>query len=263
MEHEGHRRRMRERYRAQGLDAFAPHEILELILFYAIPQRNVNPLAHGLMQRFGSLHGVLDAPPEQLMQVPGVGEYAATLLSLFSQVSKQVEISRAGKMEMIRNREDAEEHCKRLLAGCNRERFYVVCMNGQMEVIADALVAQGSLTEVPAYPRLVVQAALNHNAHSVLLCHNHPGGTLVPSQADLDATAAIAGLMEGIEVVLADHIIVAQGQALSMVSFHLMEQDMRAGGVTTRVASSVGEVRIKAELQKRGLLSQTKNTEEV
>ena len=97
-EHAGHRQRMRERFRTQGLDGFAPHEVLELMLFYAIPQKNVNPLAHRLLERFGTLHGVLQASVEQLMQVDGIGETAATLLSLFAHSARQLELLSEGNV---------------------------------------------------------------------------------------------------------------------------------------------------------------------
>lgn len=214
--HGGHRRRMRERFLSQGLDGFAPHEVLELILFFAIPQRNVNPLAHELLNCFGSLHGVLDAGAGDLQKVDGVGEYAAALLSLFSQVARRLEKSRTGVRETLENLRAAEAHCIRLLGGLRQEHFYVVCLNGRMQVIADELIARGSLLEVPAYPRLVVDAALRHNAHAVVLCHNHPGGSPHPSQGDVEATRLLDGLLQSIEVTLLDHLIVTDGEALSM-----------------------------------------------
>ena len=115
--HDGHRRRMRERFRREGLNGFADHEALELMLFYAIPQRNVNPLAHRLLDTFGSLHGVLDAPVEELQKVEGVGEYAATLLSLFSQTARRIQQSRQSQLTPVTNRGQAEAHCLALLGG--------------------------------------------------------------------------------------------------------------------------------------------------
>ncbi|MEG2186766.1 MAG: DNA repair protein RadC, partial [Clostridia bacterium] len=250
-EHGGHRQRMRERFLTNGLEGFAAHEVLELLLFYAIPQRNVNPLAHALLERFGSLHAVLEANVADLQRVEGVGEYAATLLSLFSQVSRRLQQSRAGELETLRNREAAEKHCIGLLSGLKQEHFYVVCLNGQMQVISDALIARGTLSEVPAYPRMVADAVLRHNAHSVVLCHNHPGGSPIPSQGDMEMTRQLGVLLQSIEVVLADHIIVADEMALSMVGCGLMEQDVSGVGVLTKVADSAGEVRIRHQLLKK------------
>ncbi|MDD3334571.1 MAG: DNA repair protein RadC [Eubacteriales bacterium] len=249
-EHEGHRARMRERFIKQGLDGFAAHEVLELLLFYAIPQRNVNPLAHTLLERFGSLHAVLDAPIEELRKTEGVGEYAATLLHLFSAVSTRLSQSRAGERVMLKNRRAAQEYCVRLLTGRKQEHLYAVCLNGQMQVIADALIARGSLSEVPAYPRVVADAVLRHNAHSVILCHNHPGGNAYPSQDDMDMTAKLAMLLKSIEVVLIDHMIVADGEAFSMSGQGLIRQEICENDILVKVASSAGELRIRSQLDK-------------
>lgn len=249
MEHEGHRQRMRERYLSQGLEGFAQHEILEILLFFAIPQKNVNPIAHALIDRFGSLYGVIHATPKQLEQVDGIGEYAATLLTLVPQVTRQAELSRAAAREKLTTRKSAVNYCMRLLEGEKRELFYAVCLNGQMETLGNALIAKGSLSDVPAYPRIVLDAVLTYNAHGVLLCHNHPGGSAVPSQADLDATATLSRLLREIEVVLVDHIIVSEGDALSMVRNGFIQQQVTQEGVIAHVANSDGEIRLKGQLK--------------
>ena len=249
--HDGHRSRMRERFRREGLNGFADHEALELMLFYAIPQRNVNPLAHRLLDTFGSLHGVLDAPVEELQKVEGVGEYAATLLSLFSQTARRIQQSRQSQLTPVTNRGQAESHCLALLGGLRQERFYAVCLNGQMQCLGDALIATGSISEVPAYPRLVAEAALRYNAHSVVLCHNHPGGSAVPSQSDLDMTAELAALLSSLEVALADHIIVADGETFSLYASELIQREYRNGEPVIKVASSAGETRIADKIRKK------------
>ena len=251
MEHEGHRQRMRERFQKQGLEGFAPHEVLELMLFYAIPQRNVNPLAHHLLEKFGSLHNVLQAEPRQLCQVKGIGEYAAAFLSLFGPVARYAKIEKAGDRVTLSTRRQAEEFCARLLEGERREVFYAICLNGQMQVLFSAMIAKGSLNDVPAYPRLVAEAALLHNAHSVLLCHNHPGGSLTPSQEDVEATRQLGVLLHGLEITLVDHMIVADGKVLSMVACQLIRQEISAASVATRVADPASEVLIRNQLLAR------------
>ena len=250
-EHAGHRQRMRERFLTQGLAGFADHEVLELMLFYAIPQRNVNPLAHQLIDRFGSLHGVLDASVEELMQVDGVGQNAAALLSLFSHAARRLELSRETELEVMDNRLKAQNHCRKLLSGLKQEHLYAVCLNGQMQIIRDVLIATGTLSEVPAYPRLVVEAALRHNAHAVVLCHNHPGGSIIPSQQDVEMTRQLGMVLGGIGVILADHVIVAGGECLSMVRCGLMEHLTTDTTVKTRVADPAGETLIRANLEGR------------
>lgn len=235
MVHDGHRQRLRERFLKEGLDGFAPHEVLELLLFYAIPQRNVNPLAHALLDYFGSLHNVLEATPEQLCQVDGVGEYTAAFLSMMVPLFKRMEISRLGEKPKLNNRIKAQEYCLHLLSSLRHEHFYVIALDAQLQLLGNALVGRGSLVEVPAYPRLVVEAALKFNAHSVLLCHNHPGGTGVPSEADLEATRRIVDVLNGIDVIVLDHIIVAGDKALSLVQQGYMNHET-SGGILTLVA---------------------------
>ena len=170
-EHAGHRQRMRERFLCGGLDGFADHEVLELMLFYAIPQRNVNPLAHRLLERFGTLHAVLEASVADLMKVEGVGRHTALLLNLFSHAARRLEMSREVKGEPIQTRGMAEKHAIRLLQGLKTEHFYVACLDGQMRLIADELIARGSIDEVQAYPRLVAEdsASVPHGFLVVLL----------------------------------------------------------------------------------------------
>ena len=255
-EHDGHRQRMRQRFQEQGLDGFAPHEVLELILFHAIPRANVNPLAHRLMDAFGSLHAVLEADVQDLMKVEGVGEKAAVLLSLFGHVDRQLEKSRSRERKKLRNREAAARHCLGLLAGLREEHLYLVCLNAQMEVVQNALIARGTLNEVPAYPRMVAEAALRANAHAVVLCHNHPGGSVVPSQADLEMTASLGQLLQSLDVMLADHVIVAGEDALSLVECGLLQHEAVGGNVLSRVADPGGELlsrdRVRAALKKKG-----------
>jgi len=255
-EHDGHRKRMRDRFVTQGLDGFAPHEVLELILFYGIPRANVNTLAHRLMDTFGSLHGVLEADAKDLAKVEGIGEKTAVLLSLFGHVDRELEKSRSAARKRLKNRAAAQKHCLGLLAGLRQEHVYLVCLNAQMEVVQNALIAKGTLNEVQAYPRLVAEAALRANAHAVVLCHNHPGGAFFPSQADLEMTAALGKLLNELDVTLIDHIIVAGEDALSMVECDLLTHETSGGLMRAKVADPGGELLIRNKvleaLQKKG-----------
>ncbi len=230
MVHEGHRQRLRDRFLQDGLDGFAPHEVLELLLCYAIPQRNVNPLAHELLSYFGSLHAVFDATPEQLLKVEGIGPYAAAFLHLIAPLCRRIEISRMGQKPRLQNRKDAQAYCMNLLSGFHHEHFYLLALDAKMQLLGTVLIGKGSLSEVPAYPRLAVEAAIKYNAHSVVLCHNHPGGSTDPSDADLQATFRLVEVLSGIEVLVMDHIIVAGGQTSSMVQMgyirHAIQEDL-------------------------------------
>lgn len=215
--HEGHRKRMRERFRKEGMDGFAAHEVLELLLFYGRARGDVNPLAHTLLDTFGSLKGVLEARPEQLMSVPGVGEETATLISMMLPMFRRYSACVCQEQKRIDNRGEAQTYCRALLAGWRTERFYELCLNAENQLLGQRLIAEGTLTEVPAYPRLVVETALNYNAHSVIICHNHPGGSAVPSTDDVRTTRRLQNLLLGMNINLLDHIIVAGEEAYSMV----------------------------------------------
>lgn len=214
--HEGHRKRMRERYLAEGLDGFASHEVIELLLYYSRPRGDMNPLAHQLIDTFGSFKGVLEAQPEQLMSVPGVGEETAILISLILPLFRRYQACLRDEIPRIVNRGDAERYCLSLLAGQRTERFYVLSVSADGHLLGQRLIAEGSLSEVATYPRKVVETALNYNAYSVLLCHNHPSGACRPSGEDVRSTRQLLTLLTGLNIRLMDHIIVAGENTYSM-----------------------------------------------
>ena len=233
--HEGHRKRMRNRFRKDGLVGFAPHEVLELLLFYARARGDVNPLAHRLLEVFGSLRGVLEAPPEQLMQVEGIGEETATFLGLMVPVFRKYQESMDAKPLYLTRRVEAERYCHALLVGLRFERLQLISLSAARMVIGTRVVGEGGVSEVHAYPRHVVEAALNHNACSVILCHNHPGGTPEPSEADLLVTRQIEAVLRHLGIRLMDHIIVAGNKTYSMS----LNGQIAGTGVQTRTASGM------------------------
>lgn len=215
--HDGHRKRMRERFRKNGLDGFAHHEALELLLFYGRARGDTNALAHSLLDAFGSLKGVLEAAPEQLMTVDGVGEETATLISLMLPMFRRYSACVCEERQRIASRSEAAAYCQALLAGWRTERFYVICLSSAGQVLGRRKVAEGTLTEVLAYPRLVVETALNYNAHSVVLCHNHPSGDPTASEDDVRTTRQLQQLLAALSITLLDHIIVAGESTYSML----------------------------------------------
>ena len=174
--HAGHRARLRERFLREGLDGFSEHEVLELLLTYAIPYKDVNPLAHALIARFGSLAGVLEADAAELRQVSGIGENAAVLLSLMPALLGRYQKSAMGERPILSNFAQAQTFCGALFFGAHDERFYIVCLDKSARVIHTEMLHRGTIDEVAVYPRPVVEIALRHHAHAVLLAHNHPGG---------------------------------------------------------------------------------------
>lgn len=224
--HEGHRKRMRERYRKDGLEGFADHEVLELLLFYGRARGDVNPLAHTLMDTFGSLQAVLEARPDQLLAVPGVGEETATLLSLMLPMFRRYSACLCRDKKHFDTRQDMLQFCSALLSGWRTERFYVICLGSDNQLLGQRLIAEGSAGSVQAYPRLIVEAALNLNARGVVLCHNHPGGSPWPSRDDLMSTEHIRLLLKGMDIELLDHVIVAGENTYSMMEHGDFIRDM-------------------------------------
>ncbi len=216
--HAGHRERMRDRFiRDKGFENFEDHQILELLLFYSNARGDTNPLAHELLDQFGSLKGVLEARPEQLMQVKGIGKQQATLISMVVPLTRVWNRCAMNEPERIGNSREAEKYCLSILAGERTERFYVVSLNAKCCILGRRKISEGSLSEVSAYPRMVMETALNYNAHSVLLCHNHPGGTCAPSAEDISSTVQLQRLLNGVGILVLDHIIVAGDKTYSMI----------------------------------------------
>ena len=174
-------------------------------------------IAEDLLDTFGSLKGVLEARPEQLQQVSGVGVRIASLLASGREIAKAYKRALMSEPERIGNSREAEKYCISLVGGHRTERFYVIAVNAQCKVVGRRKISEGSLSEVSAYPRLVMETALNYNAHSVLLCHNHPGGTCAPSQEDIASTLQLQRLLNGVGILVLDHVIVANASTYSMI----------------------------------------------
>ena len=216
--HAGHREKLRNRFiQEKGFEHFEDHQILELLLFYANTRGDTNPLAHELLCAFGSMKSVLEARPEQLMQVKGIGERQAVLLSMVVPLTRVWHRCAMETPERIGNSREAEDYCLSILAGERTERFYVISLNAKCNVLGKRKISEGSLSEVSAYPRMVMETALNYNAHSVLLCHNHPGGTCAPSPEDISSTIQLQKLLNGVGILVLDHIIVAGDRTYSMI----------------------------------------------
>lgn len=214
--HAGHRSRLRDRFMKEGLDGFSEHEMLELLLTYAIPQRDVNPLAHALINRFGSLSGVLDAGEHELMQVDGVGKNAASLLCLMPALLGAYQRSALGPRPLMTDLANAKAYAQALYLGIHEERAYMLCLDQSGHVICPVLLYKGSIDRVPFHPRDIVEAALRHHAYAVILIHNHPGGTTRPSKADYDATQLILEALSVIGIRLLDHLIFAGDELFSL-----------------------------------------------
>jgi len=214
--HDGHRERLKEQFSEHGLGAMPDHNVLELLLFYAIPRGDVNPLAHDLVDRFGSLAAVFDAPIEKLMSVPGVGENTARLIKLIPQVSRRYLISRAKYDGILSSPAAAGRYLLPYFYAERDEVVYLVCLDGKRQVLACRCLFRGSVNSANVSVRKLVETALSCNAASVILAHNHPSGIAVPSREDEATTRRIMAALDAVEIELADHIVVADDDFVSM-----------------------------------------------
>ena len=191
-------------------------QVLDYILTLSAT-RDRDTLTTTLLDHFGSLKSVLEARPEQLRTIKGIGEKTANLIASFIPVMKAWQRRTTDKPERIGNAREAEAFCKSILAGGRVESFWVVCLNARCDVLGKRKISEGSISEVSAYPRLVMETALNYNAHTILLTHNHPGGTCAPSPEDIKSTLQLQQLLDGVSIMILDHIIVAGDLTYSMI----------------------------------------------
>lgn len=213
----GHRERVRARFRAEGLEHFEEYEVLELLLFYCIPRQDTKDLAKDLIKRFGSLAQVLEAPVEDLKKVPGMGENAATFLHLTTETARYYQVRR-GKCERILNTtEKCGDYLLPHFTGRRNETVFVLCLDAKCKPLCCREVGEGSVNSAGVPVRRIVEVALSVNATSVVLAHNHPSGLALPSGEDVVTTRRVARALEAVEIILADHIIVADNDYVSLL----------------------------------------------
>mgnify|MGYP000861083230 FL=1 len=221
--HAGHRERVRERFMEEGLDGFKDHEILELLLYYCVRQRDTNALAHRMLMEYGTLHDLLEAHPRDIARRCKVSLNTATLISLCVPLARRYMNGKWGERPVLNSSFKAGEYAMTLFAGRIYEAFFAICLDSQNRVNHAALVHEGTINEAPVYPRLIVETALRHKASSVILAHNHPGGSLKPSVADIEVTKKIYAALKSISINVVDHIIVAGQSYTSFAEQGLIE----------------------------------------
>lgn len=204
----GHRERVRRRFLEEGLDGFQDYETLEMLLFYAIPRQDTKLTAKRLIEHFGSLHAVFAATAEQLMEA-GLTPNTAALITLIPQISRKVEECRAQENIRIRSTLDAGQEVCAMFRNRQEESVRILCLNASGKVLKRARIAEGDVNAVHFPIRRLVEEALACKSVSVILTHNHPGGTLAPSQEDLTATEAAGKALETVGIRLLDHLIVS------------------------------------------------------
>ena len=217
-----HRTRLRERFLVGGADALPDYELLELVLFRAIPRRDVKPLARLLLDRFGDFNGVVSAPIPRLEEVKGVGAAVITELKIVQAAAHRLAQARVLKKPVVSSWDALLDYCQTAMAHDDIEQFRVLFLDRKNVLIADEAQARGTVDHVPVYPREVVKRALELNATALILVHNHPSGDPTPSQADIDMTAQIQRAADSLGITLHDHLVIGKSRELSFRSEGLL-----------------------------------------
>ncbi len=215
--HADHRQRVRKAFREAGADGMPDRGLLELLLFYSIPRKDTNPIAAELLNKYGSIQAVFDATYEELMQVEGMGESSALLLTMLPEIARRY--SGNGKdVPLLFERDEAEKYILSLFSESKNEEFYIVCLNAVGGAVACRRLAEGSENSVKVDKRAILEAAFEADADSVILAHNHPSGEAAPSAEDIALTKETARLLAETGIGLTDHIIAGNGEIISLAS---------------------------------------------
>lgn len=217
--HEGHRDRLKSRFRKEGLGGFEELYVLELLLFYCIPRRDTNPIAHNLLEKFGTLNRVLSASPEELKSVDGVSDSVVTYFQFLLQLERYRQVRKDEEnIKIITCQNNAFARLGGVFINQRNENVFVMCLDSKGKILGVFQVNEGNVSSSSINARRIIEICLNANATYVILAHNHPGGFAVASYQDRYATAQLANTMETVELFLLDHIVFADGDATSMAT---------------------------------------------
>ena len=218
----GHRDRLRARFREAGSDALSDYELLELVLFRALPRRDVKPLAKALIARFGSFAEAIAAPPSRLAEVTGLGEAAITEMKLVEAAARRITRGEVKRRPVLSSWAAVIDYCRAAMAFAEREQFRILFLDKRNQLIADELQQEGTVDHTPVYPREVVKRALELSATAIILVHNHPSGDPTPSRADIQMTQEILDVSRTLGIAVHDHIIVGKEGHASLKGLKLI-----------------------------------------
>lgn len=224
--HDGHRKRLRQRFLEEGLDHFTDVQVLELLLFYCIARQDTNPIAHRLLEHFGSLSRVLEAPVAELCKVEGVGESTAIFLRLVTQAGSFYLKDRAAKTKVLPTLESCAQFLQPYFYGRNVETVYLLCLDAKCKLLCCKKMSQGNVNSTEISIRKIVETALSVNASSVLLAHNHPGGIAIPSYADIRTTLNVASALQAVDVHFIDHLVICDDDYVSLMQSGYLRSDV-------------------------------------
>ncbi|HEV2631452.1 MAG TPA: DNA repair protein RadC [Pseudolabrys sp.] len=218
----GHRERLRARFRDAGADAVTDYELLELVLFRAIPQRDVKPLAKELIARFGSFAEVIAAPSLRLREIKGMGDAAVTELKIVHAAAQRLAKGEVRKRPVLSSWGSVLDYCRTAMAFADKEEFRLLFLDKRNQLIADEVQQKGTVDHTPVYPREVVKRALELSATALILVHNHPSGDPTPSRADIQMTQSIIDVAKPLGIAVHDHIIVGKEGHASLKGLKLI-----------------------------------------
>lgn len=216
--HDGHRERMRQRFKKEGFDSFESHEVLEMLLYYCIPRGNTNEIAHQLIARYKTISRVLQTSPKELQTFEGIGENAAFFLSLLNEAIRYINVEESTIDQVLYTKEDYCKYLVHLFDGMNNEAVYLLCLDAKRMVLGYHQVSEGSVVSTNLPIRKIVDIAITSHAASVILAHNHPGGFAIPSDEDEEATLHLANVLRSVDVILTDHIIFSGEDSISIMN---------------------------------------------
>lgn len=220
--HTDHRARLRHRFLSAGPASVADYEMLELVLFRAIPRRDIKPLAKALLLRFGDFNGVVSAPPRRLMEVSGVGQAVVCELKIVEAAAHRLARAQVMNRPALSSWEALMRYCKTTMAHRDTEQFRILFLDRKNVLIEDEEQARGTVDHVPVYPREVVKRALEVNASALILVHNHPSGDPTPSDTDVDMTRKIEAAADSVGVVVHDHVVIGKESDASFRALGLL-----------------------------------------
>ena len=207
--HSGHRERMRKKYLQNGADSMEPHELLEMLLYYCVPRRNTNEIAHEMMERFGSLEGLLAADVEELCKISYISESGAILIKLVGELSRRSLIENISSSYRYDTIEKVGKFLVNIFRGQNEEKLYLLMFDCGMRLLDYTCICEGGSSSVNLCNRRIVELSINSKAANIIIAHNHPGGIAVPSKNDISLTHQLETVMDLIDTKLLCHIIVA------------------------------------------------------
>ncbi len=215
--HANHRQRIKNKYKLHGLDVFEEHEILEMALFYCMPRKDTNELAHKLIYSFGSINDVMDAPFSAIKDIEGAGEETACFLKFLVDIVRVYMQNKKSVKNTFRSREELNDRLSLKFIGRSNEAVAIMLIDAKNKIVYEGIISQGSHNNVDIYLRKIIELIVLYNASAIVFAHNHPSGLALPSKQDIITTKKLKNIFDNMNITFIDHIIVADDDYISFV----------------------------------------------